>query len=203
MKNVKDINTIKSFIINYISLKILSNEFKVDTQIPSENLLAKKFMCSRLTARSAIIVLVHLGVLIAVKGSGHYVSKYAIQILLPPSYLSNHADEISNKQLYSSKVVKYYSTYFLKGEIIGEVYWEFNEKYANNILKTYSKEKDISKRIINSGIIGLKIAESLVNIKDKTFIKHQHFDENGEFIFEFSLNAKNIEEISKKIIYKM
>ncbi len=201
---VKDTNTIKSFIISYISLKILNNDFKVDTQVPSENDLALKFNCSRLTARSAITVLVHLGILYAIKGSGHYVSASAIKILLPPFFISLNSDKVVNTQISSDETNVYFlSTYYLKNKIIGKVYWNIDKKISDNISITYEKEKDFSKRLINAGIIGIKVIESLTNKNGKTYIKHVHFDEGEVFLFSFELWYIDMEIISKKTYLKM
>lgn len=200
----KDLNTIKSFIINYISLKILNKNFEANSQIPSENILAEKFGCSRLTARSAIIVLVHMGILYPIKGSGHYVSENAIKILLPTLFISMNTDKIVSKSNGTTKELsKYYSQYFKKDKLKAEVYWTFAKRITNFALASYKNEEDFSFKVINSGILGVKVCESLVNIDNKTFIKHTHYDEKDEFLFEFSLWYDEIEEISSKTYIKL
>lgn len=204
MKYSKDVNTIKSFIITYLSLKILNNEFKTNQHVPSENVLASKFNCSRLTARSAIIVLVHLGILYAVKGSGHYVSENAIKILLPTLFISNHSNKIENNELeHSDNRVLQKSVYYDNENVVGEVYWSFDKKIFDNSLSQYENINDFSKQLINAGIIGIKVIESLKVIDNKIYIHHEHYDEKAQFLFEFSLWYENMETISERIYLKM
>ncbi|MGL4647623.1 MAG: GntR family transcriptional regulator [Mycoplasmoidaceae bacterium] len=71
----------KSYIIEYIILKILNGDFEPEKLVWSENKLAIKFNCTRLTSRSALINLVNLGILEAFKGLGYVVSENALDIL--------------------------------------------------------------------------------------------------------------------------
>lgn len=71
----------KKYISKYIILKILNDEYKKSNIIPSENRLAIKFNCSRLTARSALINLVDIGVLQSKQGMGYLVSDCAMSVL--------------------------------------------------------------------------------------------------------------------------
>ena len=194
----------KSYIISYISLKILNNEYKIDEKVPSENIFANKFKCTRLTARSAILVLVHLGVLYPVKGSGHYVSKNSIKILMPPLYLNSICTRYTNKKIENNNdLTQFDSTYYINKSIIGKVSWNINKNITTNMLKKYSLDEDVSKLIINTGNIGVKVCESLVNIDNLTYIKHTHYDEYDNFLYEFYLWADDLESISTKEYIKM
>ena len=68
-------NSIAKYIQRYVKLKIQSEHWKPNQKLPSENQLAQRFDCSRLTARAALLPLVYSGVLIAKKGKGYVVSK--------------------------------------------------------------------------------------------------------------------------------
>lgn len=202
-RTIKDLDSIKSFIINYISLKILNKDFLIDTQVPSENILAQKFNCSRLTARSAILVLVHLGVLYGIKGSGHYVSESAIKILMPPLYISQKATEIVSKKIdKKDNIAKFHSKYLLNNKKIGEVYYYFNNDVFKIGFSKYDKEKDFCKKIVCLGILGVKVCESIEIINGKPFIKHSHFDEHNNFLFEYFLWYQDINDISFKTYMK-
>lgn len=71
----------KKYISEYICLKILKGSYQAGDVIYSEHKLAIKFNCSRLTARSALIVLVNAGILYSRKGKGYIVSPNATSIL--------------------------------------------------------------------------------------------------------------------------
>lgn len=69
-----DKKSYKSIIQKYVVLKINSGEWKNNLKIPSENQIASKFNCSRLTARDALQSLVNSGVLVSKQGMGYLVS---------------------------------------------------------------------------------------------------------------------------------
>ncbi len=73
--------TNKLIIQRYILMKLVSEEWKEGAYIPSESLIAKKFRCSRLTARSAMIPFVSIGVLISQKGKGYKIVDKAKNVL--------------------------------------------------------------------------------------------------------------------------
>lgn len=200
----KDLDSIKSFIISYISLKILNSEFKTNHHVPSENVIAKKFNCSRLTARSAIIVLVHLGILYAIKGSGHYVSENAIKILLPTLFVSKKSNIINNEFVTENNLfVECKSIYFTDNKVIGECLWKFDKTIYKNQIFQYENLNDYSVQLINAGLIGIKVIESLKIINNKTYIVHKHYNEKNDLIFEFCLWYEDIETISEKVYFKM
>lgn len=204
-KNNKTLDTIKSFIISYLSLKILNDAFKPNQIVPSENLLAEKFGCSRLTARNAILVLVHLGVLYTIKGSGHYVSENAIKILLPTLYISKRSEKIINEFINQKEKNKYYKSEYFNDENkkIAIVYWSIGEKIDDNISKSYQDIKDFSEKLISSGIIGVKVIEKVLNKENLTFISQMHYDENNNFLFGCEFWYENLEEISTKTFLKI
>lgn len=71
----------KKYISEYIILKILKDQYTEGEVIPSENKLAIKFKCSRLTSRSSLITLVNFGILNSFKGRGYEVSEHAMSLL--------------------------------------------------------------------------------------------------------------------------
>lgn len=199
----KSLDTIKSFIINYLSLKILNGSFKTNHIVPSENILAERFGCSRLTARSAILVLVHLGILYTIKGSGHYVSENAIKILLPTLYIGEHSNKIKNKYIKEENENKVYeSKYYSDDELIGIVHWKISAKLDADVSKFYNEHNDFSKRLIDCAIIGTKICEKTSYENNLVFITHSHYDEKNSFLFEYKFWYKDIEDISTKVYLK-
>ncbi len=89
--------TNKKFIIQYILLKILAKEFLPNSKLPSEHSIAKKFKCSRITARTAYSHLESIGLIAAQKGVGYYIKKSADQFLWSLGDLANHSDVEINK----------------------------------------------------------------------------------------------------------
>lgn len=67
--------TNKSYIVRYILLKIATFEYRVGDRIPSEQILADKLNCTRLTVRSAYESIKALDIISPIKGSGYYIKK--------------------------------------------------------------------------------------------------------------------------------
>jgi len=112
----------KKYILQYIILKILNNDYDKNVLAPSENRLAIKFNCSRLTARSALIILVNIGILIAKQGMGYLVSEKAMDILFFAQKLKKNSHktkiELIEKEeiesLIKTTVNGLVDTYYLK-----------------------------------------------------------------------------------------
>ncbi|WP_127942927.1 MULTISPECIES: GntR family transcriptional regulator [unclassified Mycoplasma] len=66
------------FVQKYILLKINYGEWKPGEKIPSENALAIKFNCSRITIRNILQSLVYSSYLVPVKGKGYFVASVRI-----------------------------------------------------------------------------------------------------------------------------
>lgn len=60
---------------NYIIENIHSNIFKADDILPTENELAEKFSCSRVTVRQALSNLAYKGIIYRIQGKGSFVSR--------------------------------------------------------------------------------------------------------------------------------
>ncbi|NQZ65695.1 MAG: GntR family transcriptional regulator [Mycoplasmatales bacterium] len=167
----------KNIIQRYVVLKINSNEWPVGTKIPSENQLAIKFHCSRLTARSALQSLVFSGVLNSKKGSGYIVpeikkesilksfsiskniKKTNIEILNPENsqwildyfnILNKNEKVVAIKKEYWDEIGKVATQYTLLNK---NAVWEINEK---------SIKESITKFLANQGVA---IQHSSVHIK--------------------------------------
>lgn len=87
----------KKYISEYICLKILKGGYAAGDVIYSENKLAIKFNCSRLTARSALVVLVNAGILYSKKGKGYIVTPNALNVL----FYARKLYYLGNKHMYS------------------------------------------------------------------------------------------------------
>ena len=119
---INSVNSVKRYITNYLILKILTGDYSLNKKIPSENSLAKKFNCSRLTARSALLVLNNASVLDAIRGSGYIVSEEALKILMPPKFVQEKSNSQKTKAISTTNdFITLETTYFNNNEIIGVV----------------------------------------------------------------------------------
>lgn len=80
---------IKKTIQKYVTLKIVSGDWKKGEKVASENQLAIQFHCSRMTARNSLQELSSSGLLKAVQGKGYIVSDIADDLMLR-SWASEH-----------------------------------------------------------------------------------------------------------------
>ena len=89
----------KKHISEYIILKILTEDYKLSEVVSSENRLAIKFNCSRLTSRSSLMSLSNIGVLDSFKGMGYLVSSRALDIIFLAKSLKNKATSSSYEKI--------------------------------------------------------------------------------------------------------
>ena len=137
--NITVVKSIKSFIISYLILKILSGDYPIGHKIPSENILAQRFKCSRLTARSAILVLEYIGALDSMRGAGHFVSEHAIRLLMIPLWMEKQSVHFTNRITNTGKkLISCETRYFDENnKEIGIVNWEIQKTLNLNINKQY------------------------------------------------------------------
>ncbi|MGL5591123.1 MAG: hypothetical protein ACRDCF_00065 [Mycoplasmoidaceae bacterium] len=89
----------KKYISEYIVLKILRGDYKLNELVSSENRLAIKFNCSRLTSRSSLMCLSNINVLNSFKGMGYIVSSRALDIIFLAKSLKNKAASSSYEKI--------------------------------------------------------------------------------------------------------
>ena len=163
--------TNKKFIIQYILLKILAKDFLPNSKLPSEHSIAKKFKCSRITARTAYSHLESIGLIAAQKGVGYYIKKNADQFLWSLGDLASNSDvEISKidnddiKNQFDFKIDRplYKIDYFTQNEsreLVGTSYW--STIVLENELVDEKTNKTLFKPIAQTGEIIQKIEEKI------------------------------------------
>lgn len=157
--------TNKSFIIRYILLKIILGEYKINQVIPSENKIAEKFKCTRMHVREVYLKLIENNILYSVKGSGYYVSEFALNsIFLPYRFLLN------TKLLVDKNIINNIDIINNEGKIIGHIEVNFKIDIFDSFLI-----KDLLIKIIqNSNFNVSQIFNSFKNnieINNKIFNK--------------------------------
>ncbi len=162
----------KKYISEYICLKILKGSYRPGDVIYSEHKLAIKFNCSRLTARSALIVLVNAGILYSRKGKGYIVSPNAMGILFYAKKLfdlgNNHifakVSDFNIKTLFESTdsdldlyVIKTYSN----NNLLSLSYIAISKKVMADFYEAgYDFSEDTIMKIINTGFVPNNIENS-------------------------------------------
>lgn len=166
----------KKYISEYICLKILNGEYKTGDLIYSENKLAIKFNCSRLTARSSLSLLVNAGILTSYKGKGYIVSENALNVIFYAKKLydlgNNHKfGEADNETLSAFKLNKdHYALYYVRtysnDKLISISYIAINKKILNNYFEhDYDFQENPIMKIIEMGFVasGLQTSFEIIN----------------------------------------
>ncbi len=155
----------KKYISEYICLKILKGSYQPGDVIYSEHKLAIKFNCSRLTARSALIVLVNAGILYSKKGKGYIVSPNAITILfyakklfdLGNNHIFSKVSDFNVKTLFDavdSEFELYCIKTFHNDELLSLSYIAISKKVmADFYVSNYDFSNDTIMKIINTGFV--------------------------------------------------
>lgn len=192
--------SIKRYIVSYISLKILKGEFPVNKKLPSENAFARKFNCSRLTARSSLVALESAGILKPIRGSGYYVTDHSIIIVMLPKFIQNKSKNQKTKVVNSTEnVVQLVTEYYdLNNTLIGIVKWSLSKELYIDISKQYELEMNICDYIIDSNIKGFAFDEYVEYDEDlnKMFITREYYDESDALIFKTSCWYVDFKKIS-------
>lgn len=162
----------KKYILQYIILKILNNDYVKDVPAPSENRLAMKFNCSRLTARSALIILVNIGVLVAKQGMGYLVSEKAMDILFFAKKLNIDAhktkieiiDKLEIESFTNLSITGLVDIYYLRNydaldNLLSVTYFLINKTFARLYNDSFY---DFSKNPIEE-LIAISIVPSQIN----------------------------------------
>ncbi|WP_412031906.1 winged helix-turn-helix domain-containing protein [Malacoplasma muris] len=182
--------SIKRYIISYISLKILKGEFPVNEKLPSENAFARKFNCSRLTARSSLVALESAGILKPVRGSGYYVSDNSVIIIMLPKFIQNNSKTQRTKVINTQEaVVQLITEYYDKNKsVIGVVKWSVSKDLYVDIAEQYELDMNICDYIIDSNVKGFSFDEYIEYDTElnKMFITREYYDEERYVIFKAS-----------------
>ncbi|MBD5445733.1 MAG: GntR family transcriptional regulator [Mycoplasma sp.] len=200
--NITVVKSIKSFIISYLILKILSGDYPIGHKIPSENILAQRFKCSRLTARSAILVLEYIGALDSMRGAGHFVSEHAIRLLMIPLWMEKQSVHFTNRITNTGKkLISCETRYFDENnKEIGIVNWEIQKTLYLNIHKQYEISKDICDALIKSGTLGILAREYVYfdETINKPFLCREHYTHDNKFLYGVNSYFKDFKSITLK-----
>lgn len=166
----------------YIQWGIDSGLYKQKTKLPSENELAIKYQCSRLTARKALQSLVMEGTIQSKKGKGYFVSKKKTfpttniqsnnKKLLVSFYKTGIKFDNDNREVFKhmginiSNEIKHYYHYVKEyfnptGEIISLNHSMLNTEVCTNISESQI-EKSFSIFLNKQGI---QVSKKLENVK--------------------------------------
>lgn len=198
--------TKKEYIRRYVHLKIQSGEWKPGDKILSENQIAIKFDCSRITARQSLMPFIYSGALQAVKGNGYIVSDPSLSGLISQTEAFNidEAKITPFKELpngYSKilgvepndRCIYFQKDYYKDGIKVSSQITALNK---NSIWEVdYSRlEESITNELSRQGVIIKKSSISLELSSDKCF-KNIATDLNwrGDFIIE---NIKSFSDAS-------
>lgn len=194
--------SIKRYIVTYISLKILKGEIPLNNKLPSENALARKFNCSRLTARGSLVSLQLVGILKVVRGSGYYVNDNAVIIIMLPKFIQNNSKSQKTKILvrndeFIQLITEYYD---LNNKVVGIVKWTLSHDLYDDISKQYELEMNICDYIIDSSIKGFSFEECIEydSTLEKMFVVRKYFDENNQLIFKVNCWYIDFRKISQR-----
>lgn len=192
--------SIKRYIISYISSKILKGEFPINEKLPSENAFARKFNCSRLTARSSLVILESAGILKPIRGSGYYVSENSIIIIMLPKFIQNNSKSQRTKVINTSEtIVNLITEYYDNNKsVVGIVKWTVSKELYVDIVEQYEWEMNICDYIISSNIKGFSFNEYIEYDSElnKMFITREYYDEEKYVIFKSSCWYNDFKKIS-------
>lgn len=162
----------------YIQWGIDSGLYKSKNKLPSENELAIKYQCSRLTARKALQSLVEQGIILSKKGKGYFVSNNKSK---PKTTVQS-----SNKKL----IVSFYKTGIKFDEMNKETFKEMGIKINKEIKNHYHYVKEYFNE--NREIISLN--HLMINTQICSNINETQMEKS----FAYFLNKQGI-QVSKKI----
>lgn len=175
---VKKPKTTKDVIRNYLTLGLYLEKWNLWDSVPSENALAIKFNCSRLTARNAIQEFVERGILSPFKGKGYLVMGDINNYINIP-----FDNKFKNYKVTTTKVDK---------EVFGELTEELSQK-----LWIQPEKYEINKIHISNEKSKI-ITYQWRNLKnDKKSSKPRYNTEHVEYV-KSKLLKSNMEELGLK-----
>ena len=122
-------------IVLKLKWKINSGVFKTGQKIPSENALAIKFDCSRLTARKALQILKTEGFIISRQGIGYYVTLGKKKLVYKPRHGSDklkHQFQVSTLMVDESIIKNFVSFFPISRNYINDFGFSFFKKTFND-----------------------------------------------------------------------
>lgn len=194
--------SIKRYIVANISSKILKGEYPINSKLPSENSLARKFNCSRLTARASLVALERAGIIKPLRGSGYYVNKNAIIVIMLPKFIQNQAKTNKTKVVPTrDDVMCLVTEYYDQNQVlIGIVKWTIPKSLYLDVSQQSEFEINICDYIIDSNVKGYQFLEYIEYDEElqKVFITRKYFYENNELIYETSSWYHDLKLISTR-----
>lgn len=184
--------SIQSYIYKYIIFKIESDDWKPGFLIPSENKLAQKFECSRITARNALQKLVNSGVLISIKGKG-----YEVNSNTKSHYLSSWSKE-HNINRTELEVVKN-----LDSEII-ERFGIKKERLISFVKRYYDENNKmiaVQLTVMNKNIIWESNYDGFKESITNELVRQGIMVQRNEYNFKFEKTPKHLEKYFKELGY--
>ncbi|MGG5252721.1 substrate-binding domain-containing protein [Neobacillus sp. SM06] len=156
-------------IIDDIKSKILSGEYSIGEQIPTESVLQEKYNVSRHTVRKAILELANGGFLRSEKGSGTYVSN---------KYQSKFGGNSTKKTI---GVITTYISDYIFPSIIRGIERRLNEDNYSLLLASTNndveQEKKALEMMLSYGVDGLIIEPTKSNLYNPNIAYYLSFKE--------------------------
>jgi len=156
-------------IIDDIKSKILSGDYSVGEQIPTESAMQEKYNVSRHTVRKAILELSNEGFLRSEKGSGTYVSS---------QYQSKSGGHSNNKTI---GVITTYISDYIFPSIIRGIEGRLNEDNYSLLLASTNndveQEKKALEMMLSFGVDGLIIEPTKSNLYNPNIAYYLSFKE--------------------------
>jgi GntR family transcriptional regulator of arabinose operon len=156
-------------IIDDIKSKILSGDYIVDQQIPTESSLQEKYQVSRHTVRKAILDLSNEGFLRSEKGSGTYVCN---------QYQAKSGGNSNNKTI---GVITTYISDYIFPSIIRGIEARLNEDNYSLLLASTNndveQEKKALEMMLSFGVVGLIVEPTKSNLYNPNIAYYLSFKE--------------------------
>ncbi|WP_050614033.1 GntR family transcriptional regulator [Bacillus testis] len=156
-------------IIDDIKSKILSGDYSVGEQIPTESALQEKYKVSRQTVRKAILELSNEGFLRSEKGSGTYVSN---------QYQSKSGNHSKNRTI---GVITTYISDYIFPSIIRGIEGRLNEDNYSLLLASTNNDVEQEKRalemMLSFGVDGLIVEPTKSNLYNPNIAYYLSFKE--------------------------
>ncbi len=193
--------TKKEYIKRYFKLKLQSGEWQANDRVLSENQIAIKFNCSRITARQSIQPFVFSGVLTPKKGVGYIISDHYKNIgykSISEKYSPDHIEikplcdidqEIKNELNIQKKdnVIYFIKNYYKNNKIIIKQLTAVNKEMILEVNYEGFK-KSINKEFSLNGLLVEKVLMNFkqkIDKKLKNSLKIIDYDENKYVLEKF------------------
>jgi GntR family transcriptional regulator of arabinose operon len=169
MKEVSLMKPKYQVIIDDIKSKILSGDYSVGIQIPSESAMQENYQVSRHTIRKAILELSNEGFLRSEKGSGTYVSN---------QYQAKAGRSTNNKTI---GVITTYISDYIFPSIIRGIEGRLNEESYSLLLASTNNDVELEKKalemMLSFGVNGLIVEPTKSNLYNPNIAYYLSFKE--------------------------